>query len=153
VNRVERGPRAFLARALSSTGTIVVTLRLEDAQTLAIGPFNPHIITPDWLVKNEVCEEEEVEMRFAPMSQGTAFNFKKVKWQIDYRSLMVSSGEKNCGNLLARAGPGSGKQLSLRLRQGAVGAESASHDRYERSGRSGRLRDGGSDALGGGFLP
>jgi hypothetical protein len=78
-----------------------VALRLEDAQTLAIGPFNPHIITPHWLVTNNVCGDAEVEVLFAPMSQGAAFNFKNVKWQVDARSLMVSSGEQDCGDLVA----------------------------------------------------
>src|SRR5271166_6274738 len=93
----------FSARAFFIySGIIAVALRLEDAQTLALGPFNPHIITPEWLVKNEVCRDEEVEIRFTPMSHGMAFNFKKVKWQVDSRTLMVSSSEKNCGDLVSR---------------------------------------------------
>lgn len=84
------------------TGVNAVALRLEDGQTLALGPFNPHIITPEWLVKHGVCGDEEVEIRFTAISRGTAFNFKKVKWQIDSRSLMVGSAEENSGELVAR---------------------------------------------------
>lgn len=79
-----------------------MALRLEDGQTLALGPFNPHIITPEWLVKNGVCGNDEVEIRYTAMNGGTAFNFKKVKWQIDFRSLMVGSTEENSGELAAR---------------------------------------------------
>jgi hypothetical protein len=75
---------------------------LEDGQTLALGPFNPHIITPEWLVKNQVCADEEVEIHFTAMSGGMAFNFKKVKWQVDFHSLLVSSSDQDCGDLAAR---------------------------------------------------
>jgi hypothetical protein len=75
---------------------------LETAQTLALGPFNPHIINPEWLVKNKVCEDAEVEIRFLPLSQGLAFSFKDVQWQIDFRLLMVASRKENCGNLVAK---------------------------------------------------
>ena len=84
------------------SGIIAVALRLEDAQTLALGPFNPHIITPEWLVRYKVCPDEEVEIRFTPINHGMAFNFKKVKWQVDSRTLMVSSVEKDCGDLVAK---------------------------------------------------
>jgi hypothetical protein len=76
-------------------------LSLETAQALAIGSFNPHIISPEWLVKNKVCEDAEVEIRFMPLSQGLAFSFKDVQWQIDSRLLMVASRKENCGNLVA----------------------------------------------------
>jgi len=79
-----------------------VPLSLETAQTLALGPFNPHIITPEWLVKNKVCEDAEVEIRFIPLSQGLAFSFKDVQWQIDSRMLMVASRKANCGELVAK---------------------------------------------------
>jgi hypothetical protein len=79
-----------------------VPLSLETAQTLALGPFNPHIITPEWLVKNKVCEDAEVEIRFIPLSQGLAFSFKEVQWQIDSRLLMVASRKANCGELVAK---------------------------------------------------
>lgn len=78
-------------------------LRLESAQTVARGFFNPHIISPEWLVKNEVCEDEEVEVQFFPLSQGVAFAFNKdVKWQIDFRHLFVESLKANCGELVEK---------------------------------------------------
>ena len=77
-------------------------LSLESAQTLAIGWFNPHIVTPEWLVNNEVCEDAEVEVRFIPLSQGVAFSFKDVQWQIDSRLLMASSRKENCGGLISK---------------------------------------------------
>jgi hypothetical protein len=83
-------------------GIVVVALSLEVAQTLALGPFNPYIITPEWLVKTQVCEDQEVEIQFTPISQGVAFSFEEVKWQIDFRTLLVASRTKNCGELVAR---------------------------------------------------
>jgi hypothetical protein len=77
-------------------------LNLETAQTLALGPFNPHIITPEWLVKHNVCEDAEVEIRFIPLSQGLGFSFKDVQWQIDFRMLVVASRKENCGSLVRK---------------------------------------------------
>jgi hypothetical protein len=79
-----------------------VPLNLEAAQTLARGPFNPYIIKPEWLVSNRVCEDDEVEIRFSPLSQGVAFSLKEVKWEIDFRHLSVESLKSNCGELVAQ---------------------------------------------------
>jgi hypothetical protein len=77
-------------------------LSLQNAQTLAVGPFNPHIIVPDWLLNNKVCEDGEVEVRLLPLSQGMAFNFGDVQWQVDFRHLFVSSRKADCGALVAK---------------------------------------------------
>ncbi len=80
-------------------------LSLVSAQTLAIGAFNPYIITPEWLVKNKICEDEEVEIRFMPLiplNQGLAFSFKEAQWQVDFRLLSVASRKENCGTSVAK---------------------------------------------------
>lgn len=77
-------------------------LSLETAQTLALGSFNSHIITPEWLVKHKVCDDAEVEFRFIPLVQGLAFSLKDVRWQIDSRLLLVESCRENCGDLMAK---------------------------------------------------
>lgn len=77
-------------------------LSLETAQTIALGPFNPHIISPGWLFAEKICQDNEVELRFLPMSQGMAFRIRDVDWQIDFHSLMVQSQKVNCGELVAK---------------------------------------------------
>ena len=80
----------------------LVPLSLETAQTLALGFFNPHIISPSWLVKQRICDDKEVELRLMAMSQGVGFRFKDVEWQIDLQSLMTASTKKSCGELAAQ---------------------------------------------------
>jgi len=78
---------------------------LEFASTMAAGPFNPHIITPQWLMKNEVCAAGSGRAKFMPFdpSQGQAFEFGDgMQWQIDYRRLVVISRDENCGQLVAK---------------------------------------------------
>ena len=77
-------------------------LSLESALTLALGPFNPYIINPEWLVKNKICEDGEVEIRLLPLSQGMAFSFSHVQWQVDFRHLMAASLEVDCGPRISR---------------------------------------------------
>jgi hypothetical protein len=65
---------------------------LELAQTVAIGAFNPYVITPAWLVKYAVCaRDEEVNVRMLPLGEGAAFVFGPVEWQVDGQRLSVSS--------------------------------------------------------------
>lgn len=86
------------------TGDALVALILESATTLVLGHFNPHIITPPWLVKNKLCQDGEVTLRIMPMpqTQGGAFQFKDVQWQIDFQSLLIASSKENCGALAAK---------------------------------------------------
>lgn len=82
-----------------------VPLNLELAQTVAIGAFNPYVVTPDWLVRYNICREVEgVNVRFVALGEGAAFRFGKVEWQVDNQRLCVSSSEWNidCGRLVSR---------------------------------------------------
>lgn len=81
-----------------------MALTLELAQTVAVGPFNPHIITPEWLVKWNVVPDQEAEFRLGVLADGAAFRFGKVEWQVDDRRLMVSTPTftDDCGALVAK---------------------------------------------------
>ena len=79
-----------------------MALNLESAQTLALGHFNPHIITPVWLVKNKLCDDGKVSFRIIPQTQGGSFQFKDVQWLIDFQSLLIASPKENCGALTAK---------------------------------------------------
>lgn len=77
---------------------------LELAQTVAIGAFNPYVITPAWLVKYEICtRDEEVNVRMVPLGEGASFIFGTVEWQVDSQKLSVSSPTQSldCGNLVS----------------------------------------------------
>lgn len=78
-----------------------MSLSLESAQTTAYGPFNPHIITPEWLVANGICPDGELEWRLQPLAQGVAFSLEDVQWQVDFRRLAVKSRRKDCGAFVA----------------------------------------------------
>ncbi len=78
---------------------------LEQAQTVAIGAFNPYAITPGWLVKYGICtRDEEVKVRMVSLGEGAAFEFGPVQWQVDGQRLSVSSADRNvdCGQIVSR---------------------------------------------------
>jgi hypothetical protein len=82
-----------------------VPLKLELAQTVAIGAFNPYVITPEWLVRFGLyAENDEVNVRLVALGDVAAFEFGCVKWQVDSHRLSVSSSERSvdCGNLVSR---------------------------------------------------
>lgn len=76
----------------------------ELVQTVAVGPFNPHIITPEWLVRYKVLPDQEVQLRLGALIDGVAFRFKRTEWQVDSRRLLVASTTEadDCGELVAK---------------------------------------------------
>ncbi len=78
---------------------------LELAQTVAIGAFNPYIITPEWLVRfGFYSKDEEVNVRPVLLGEGTAFDFGCVQWQVDHQRLSVASSGRSvdCGETVSR---------------------------------------------------
>lgn len=78
-------------------------LTFDLAQTVAAGPFNPYIITPEWLFREKVCDESERTDFFSGMlAEGTAFTTGPLEWEVDYRQLAVSaSSDADCGKAVA----------------------------------------------------
>ena len=82
-----------------------VPATLELAQTVAIGAFNPYVITPGWLVKYGICtRDEEVNIRMVPLGEGASFDFGLVEWQVDGQKLGVSSASAtiDCGGMVSQ---------------------------------------------------
>ena len=82
-----------------------VPATLDQAQTVAIGAFNPYVITPGWLVKYKVCSrDDELNVRMVSLGEGAAFGFGKVQWQVDGQRLSVSTTDRSedCGELVSK---------------------------------------------------
>lgn len=78
---------------------------LELAQTVAIGAFNPYVITPGWLVKYDICtRDEEVNVRMVSIGEGASFDFGPVEWQVDGQRLSVTSAsvDFDCGGKVSQ---------------------------------------------------
>ena len=68
--------------------------KLFAVHTVAAGAFNPQIISPPWLLKEQViAEPKPVEVQFAQVGRAFAFRFKigDLAWQVDFMQLVVSS--------------------------------------------------------------
>ena len=83
-------------------------LTLELAQTVAIGAFNPYVITPDWLVRfGGYPGKNECTVRLVPLGGGAAFDFefeeKRVQWEVDHQRLSVASSAPyvDCGSAVS----------------------------------------------------
>jgi hypothetical protein len=79
-----------------------VALTLEQAQTVALGPFNPFIITPEWLDRTSILSTGEAEIRFKVIGEGAAFEFSDVSWEVNLGRLVVSSRKEDCGEIVAK---------------------------------------------------
>lgn len=79
-------------------------LTLDLAQTVAIGAFNPYLISPDWLVKYGICPEGNVELRLAALGGAASFRFGTVSWDVNNQRLIVSSSKASddCGQIVSQ---------------------------------------------------
>ena len=80
-------------------------LTLELAQTVAIGAFNPYVITPEWLARFGIHpKNEEVKVWLVALGEGAAFELDGVQWQVDNRRLCVASSDRNidCGQKVSQ---------------------------------------------------
>jgi hypothetical protein len=81
-----------------------VPTTLEQAETVAIGAFNPYIITPGWLVKYGIRErDEELSVRMVPLGEGASFQLGDVRWRVDGQRLSVSTADRDvdCGRFVS----------------------------------------------------
>jgi hypothetical protein len=79
-----------------------VALKLELAQTVALGPFNPYIISPLWLVKERLLPEGRANVLMKVFGEGGAFIFHDIEWEVSQQRLVISSLAEDCGELLAK---------------------------------------------------
>ncbi len=69
-------------------------LKLFEIDTIVIGRFNPHIISPPWLIKEKVIAEGGTvgaELALAGRAMAFRFNTGDFTWQVDYNRLIVTT--------------------------------------------------------------
>ena len=76
------------------------------SETVAVGAFNPRIITPSWLVKNGVVQEDkwlEDILDSMPIEEN-GFPLGGLGWDVDWDRLIVSAeaSERDCGEATAK---------------------------------------------------
>lgn len=80
-----------------------MSVKLHDIDAVVIGRFNPHIITPPWLVKEQIIADgQPVEAKIAIAGRTIAFQFAtgEYTWNVDYNRLIVGTAKPN-GNVAA----------------------------------------------------
>ena len=82
-------------------------IHLASVKAIALGPFNPHIITPGWLRDTEVIADlpgEFDNFDAGGEPEDIAFSTADIDWQVDGRSLSVESEwlGRDCSEYLAR---------------------------------------------------
>ena len=69
-------------------------VKLCKIDTVVIGRFNPHIISPPWLADQTIiAKEETIEAEMAVAGRTVVFRFKTgdLTWQVDYNRLIIST--------------------------------------------------------------
>ena len=81
-------------------------LSLDLAQTVIIGRFNPYIVTPSWLVDQNVCaagngDFPSLEEQY---DDSEAFNLGGYEWEVSFEKLAVSAAivGRDCGSMAGR---------------------------------------------------
>ena len=89
---------AKLSKASNTEHRQRMGFKLFAVHTVAAGEFNPQIISPPWLLKEQViAEPKPVEVQLAQVGRAFAFRFKigDLAWQVDFMQLVVSSENVN----------------------------------------------------------
>lgn len=83
-------------------------LAFRFAQTVAVGPFNPFIVTPQWLAAHVsgATGEEDVDWPFEPaVTPYSRFTLGDFGWDVSFEQLAVGSGKPvataDCGRPVA----------------------------------------------------
>jgi hypothetical protein len=83
-----------------------MSVRLYQIDTVVIGHFNPHIISPPWLANQGIIGEGSiVEAKVAIAGRAVAFQFKigEILWQVDFNRLILSAERKvNTAEIVAK---------------------------------------------------
>lgn len=69
--------------------------KLERVDSVVVGHFNPHIISPEWLLQHKVVDKVAlVKMRVKIADRRAAFNFSiaGLTWRVDDSRLVVEGG-------------------------------------------------------------
>lgn len=124
-------------------------ITLQSLDVVVAGRFNPHIITPEWLKKVQICQASaEVEMSFEVGSDGPAFAFEvdSLKWQVSNARLRISTASPNRNPARQAAKV---LQVLLHTPIAAIGHNCTYRcDREKWQGRTPALGDTGWDELG-----
>lgn len=66
---------------------------LFQVDTVVLGRFNPHIITPEWLKREGILDTDFGEVLAVMTGKEVAFEFKtgQYRWHVDYGRLVIAS--------------------------------------------------------------
>jgi hypothetical protein len=69
--------------------------KLFQADTVVVGRFNPHIITPDWVTREGIVDSDKVQLVFGLSGRELIFQFKtrEFDWRVDYGRLVVATND------------------------------------------------------------
>jgi len=93
--------QAIICGTPQGKASCLVALRLEECNTLVRGNFNPYVVTPEWLARQEIWQAKEAEVVLGVLARGLRFRADDVEWVVDTDRLLISSPVKDCGKLAA----------------------------------------------------
>ena len=78
-------------------------VNLDSANIVFIGHFNPFLISPEWLSKQEIWNPGEVQLLLGGLKQDSVrFSGDGVEWILSADRMMITSAEQDCGHLAAK---------------------------------------------------
>ena len=81
-------------------------LKVQSRDMVVVGRFNPHIINPEWLRREEICESRNVNVEFGFNLDERRGIFQFVigdfRWQVTDSRLLISSRDENPSEMAAK---------------------------------------------------
>lgn len=77
--------------------------KLESANVVLNGNFNPYIISPEWLADQKIWQADSVQLELGAIRKdGVQFNGEGTDWYVSSDRLVVASTTIDCGEVAER---------------------------------------------------
>lgn len=72
----------------------------DSAHLMFLGHFNPYLISPAWLAKEEIWVSDDAQLALAKLGQDSVrFKGGGVEWMLSFDRMSISSATSDCGAL------------------------------------------------------
>jgi len=82
-----------------------MSIELDLTSTVVLGAWNPAIVNPQWLLRQEIVKTipTDVEFGFQPLRRAIRFPLADMTWEVnDSRLAVICKSMKNCGTYAAK---------------------------------------------------
>lgn len=75
---------------------------MQSAQLVLDGNFNPYLVSPEWIGKQDIWVSKNVRLALGAIKDGVQFQDESTEWSVSSNHLAISSVECDCGSMASK---------------------------------------------------